>query len=79
MTSHVHVPEEVCMLGQFPGILTEQPSTAFTEDAVRVRVYFIEADLKIILPLIDEFYCDFSTRDNISYGKLVRFFIQKAS
>ena len=33
------------MLGQFPGILTEQPSTAFTEDAVRVRVYFIDADL----------------------------------
>ena len=54
------------MLGQFPGILTEQPSTAFTEDAVRVRVYFIEADLNFILPLIDEFYCDFSTRDNIS-------------
>ena len=35
--------------------------------------------IKVILPLIDEFYCDFSTRDSISYGKLVRFLIQKAS
>jgi hypothetical protein len=35
--------------------------------------------IKVIPPLIDEFYYDFSTRDNISYGKLVRFFIQKAS
>jgi hypothetical protein len=45
------------MLGQFPGILTEQPSTAFTEDAyflLLLRTYESEFILlKQILILIN--------------------------
>ena len=33
--------------------------------------------IKVILPLIDEFYCDFSTRDNISYGNRLDFLFKK--
>ena len=48
-------------------------------DQFRESIYKRKIALKVIPPLIEEFYYDFSTRDNISYGKLVRFFIQKAS